>query len=122
MVFHKVQYLALYYFSSILKYFPFTSSTFFYFHLFAEDSNFFFIADRNLNKLKCTVNNNLNKIKDWLNTNNMSLNIDKSHSFVIFHRLQNSIPNYALNKQSNPIFIYIKCKKYKKYLKAMESC
>lgn len=66
-----------------------TSSTVFDFHLFADDSNLFY-TDKNLNEVEDTVNNELTKVSVWLNTNELSLNIDKSH-FVIFHPTQKKV-------------------------------
>ena len=50
--------------------------------LFADDSNFF-CTGSDLSSIIGIVNHELCKVVDWLNSNKMSLNIDKTH-FMIF--------------------------------------
>jgi len=53
------------------------------FHLFADDSNFFY-KDKSLASLELIINEQLNFVHTWLCANKLSLNIDKSN-FVVFH-------------------------------------
>ena len=69
------------------------SSSIFYFHLFADDSNLFYSA-KDLQHLEETVNRELGEINTWLCANKLSLNIDKTH-FVIFHPYQKKL-NYSM--------------------------
>ena len=50
--------------------------------LFADDSNFFY-THKNIDTLMQTINSELEKIVEWLNTNKMSLNVDKTH-YIVF--------------------------------------
>ena len=59
--------------------------------LFADDSNFF-CTGQNLSDIFDTVNHELNAIVDWLNSNKMSLNVDKTH-FMVFHPKGKKIPD-----------------------------
>ena len=59
--------------------------------LFADDSNFF-CTGQSLSKVFETVNHELNSIVDWLNSNKMSLNVEKTH-FMIFHSKGKNIPD-----------------------------
>ena len=55
-----------------------------YLVLFADDSNAF-LSGSDVNYLVSTMNIELRKVIEWLNTNKLSLNIDKSH-FMLFNR------------------------------------
>ena len=50
--------------------------------LFADDTNVF-VSGRDINHMMNTMNIELKKIWSWLNTNKLSLNINKTH-YVIF--------------------------------------
>ena len=64
---------------------------FFDFHLFADDSNLFYIHS-DLQYLQQNVNRELSEISLWLRANKLSLNLAKTH-FVIFHPHQKKINN-----------------------------
>ena len=53
------------------------------FYLFADDTNIYFESS-NLLHLQKTVNKELQKMRKWLESNRLTLNIDKTN-FVIFH-------------------------------------
>lgn len=59
--------------------------------MFADDTNFFYSHD-NLDDIISTVNLELKKCSDWLNSNRLSLNIDKTH-YIIFSSNRKSIPS-----------------------------
>ena len=56
--------------------------------LFADDSNFF-CTSRNLQELIETANQELPNIVHWLNANQMSLNIEKTH-YIVFSTIGRS--------------------------------
>ena len=58
------------------------------FYLFADDTNIYCKAE-NLDQLQSVVNKELKKLKVWLDTNKLSLNIDKTN-FIIFKSPQRS--------------------------------
>ena len=70
------------------------ATDFFDVHLFADDSNLF-CSHQNLQTLEPLVNTQLHNIKTWLQSNKLSLNIDKSN-FIIFHPPRKRC-NYTMN-------------------------
>ena len=66
--------------------------------LFADDSNLF-ISDSNINDLITTMNNELNGIYLWLNTNKLSLNIDKSNYMIFTQRNISQCNDVFINGQ-----------------------
>ena len=56
--------------------------------LFADDSNAF-VSGKNLDETIDTMNMELNKLVTWLNVNNLSLNIEKTH-YMLFTIQQKS--------------------------------
>ena len=64
------------------------------FHLFADDSNLF-LSNKNIRVLEDNVNSALTKVNEWLNTNKLSLNVEKSN-YVIFHPPQQKVPSINL--------------------------
>ena len=72
------------------------------FHLFADDSNFF-LSNKNIRVLENNANSALIEVSEWLNTNKLSLNVEKSNH-VIFYPPQQKIPSIYLTvnqKQKN---------------------
>ena len=78
------------------------------FHLFADDTNLFYI-DKRISNLENKVNNELMKINQWLIANRLSLNVDKSN-YVIFQPSQKKSEIISL-------FISSKCLKREKSVK-----
>ena len=72
--------------------------------LFADDSNVFCIG-KNIHEMISTMNEELIKITNWLNSNRLSLNVDKSN-FIIFTRQKFKTYNSVVinNKTLNRIF------------------
>ena len=67
------------------------SSPKFCFYLFADDTNIYFEADK-ISELEKVVNKELGNVKQWLDTNRLSLNIEKTN-FIIFRSQRNHPPN-----------------------------
>ena len=80
------------------------------FYLFADDTNIYFEADK-ISKLENVVNKELGNVKQWLDTNRLSLNIEKTN-FIIFrsqkhHPLTENI-NIKIGKQNIKQSQYVK--------------
>ena len=60
------------------------------FHIFADDSNLFYM-NKNFVELERTLNNELISIHSWLCSNKLALNIAKSN-VVVFHPPQKALP------------------------------
>ena len=69
------------------------------FHLFADDTNIF-LQDQNLKSLE--LNEELDKVNQWLQSNRLSLNIDKTN-FVIFHPPQRKTQPVSLKISDRPV-------------------
>ena len=67
----------------------FTIVLFFFFHLFADDTNLF-CKHKNLTSLQVSINSKLSNVNSWFCANQLSLNIEKT-SFVIFHPPQRKV-------------------------------
>ena len=80
------------------------------FHLFADDSNLF-LSKKKTRVLEDNANSTLIEVSEWLNTNKLSLNVEKSNH-VIFNPPQQKVPsiNLTVNKKK------IEHKEYIKYL------
>ena len=86
------------------------SSPKFCFYLFADDTNIYFEADK-ISELEKVVNKELGNVKQWLDTNRLSLNIEKTN-FIIFrsqrnHPLTDNI-NIKIGKQNVKRSQYVK--------------
>ena len=64
-------------------------SRLFDFHLFADDSNFFYSND-NLSNRECQINVDMVETYKWLCANKLAININKTN-FVIFHSPQKGV-------------------------------
>ena len=77
-----------------------------HFHLFANDSNLF-LSNKNIRVLEDTANSALIEVSEWLNTNKLSLNVEKSNH-VVFHPpvqyLSCSSDGVILSRQSGLYF------------------
>ena len=71
------------------------------FHLFADDTNIF-LQDQNLRSLELKFNEELDKVNQWLQSNRLSLNIDKTN-FVIFHPPQRKPQPVSLKISGRPV-------------------
>ena len=71
------------------------------FHLFADDTNIF-LQDQNLKSLELKLNEELDKVNQWLQSNRLSLNIDKTN-FVIFHPPQRKTQPVSLKISDRPV-------------------
>ena len=71
------------------------------FHLFADDTNIF-LQDQNLKSLELKLNEELDKVNQWLQSNRLSLNIDKTN-FVIFHPPQRKPQPVSLKISGRPV-------------------
>ena len=71
------------------------------FHLFADDTNIF-LQDQNLKSLELKINEELDKVNQWLQSNRLSLNIDKTN-FVIFHPPQRKPQPVSLKISGRPV-------------------
>ena len=71
------------------------------FHLFAYDTNIF-LQDQNLKSLELKFNEELDKVNQWLQSNRISLNIDKTNS-VIFHPPQRKPQPVSLKITGRPV-------------------
>ena len=80
------------------------------FHLFADDSNFF-LSYQNIRVLEDNANSTLIEVSEWLNTNKLSLHVDKSNH-VIFHPTQQKVPSINLTVNQKKL----EHKEYMKYL------
>ena len=80
------------------------------FHLFADDSNLF-LSNKNIRVLEDNANSALIEVSEWLNTNKLSLNVDKSNH-VIFHPPQQKVPSINLTVNQKRL----EHKEYIKYL------
>ena len=71
------------------------------FHVFADDSNLF-LSNKNIRVLEDNANSALIEVSEWLNTNKLSLNVEKSYH-VIFHPPQQKVPsiNLSVNQKKN---------------------
>ena len=83
-------------------------STLSHFHLFADDSNFF-LSNKNIRVLEDNANSALIEVSEWLNTNKLSLNVEKSNH-VIFHPPQQKV--HSIN-----ITVHQKKLEHKEYIK-----
>ena len=87
------------------------SSTFFDFHIFADDSNLF-LSNHSIFELERLANDNLYLVSNWLRANKLSLNIEKTN-FIIFHPPQKKLsytPKLTISNKR------IKQENYVKYL------
>ena len=73
------------------------SSSFFDFHLFADDSNLF-CQHKDISELEKIADSELKNVQTWLCTNRLSLNIKKSN-YVLFHPPQRKIEMSNFNLQ-----------------------
>ena len=71
------------------------------FHLFADDTNIF-LQDQHLKSLELKINEELDKVNQWLQSNRLSLNIDKTN-FVIFHPPQRKLQPVSLKISGRPV-------------------
>ena len=62
--------------------------------LFADDSCLY-SSHQNLNILIDTINNELSIVQNWLNTNKLTLNLQKSH-YLIFSRTEKQLQNQII--------------------------
>ena len=83
-------------------------STLCHFHLFADDSNLF-LSNKNIRVLEDNANSALIEVSEWLNTNKLSLNVEKSNH-VIFHPPQQKV--HSIN-----ITVHQKKLEHKEYIK-----
>ena len=81
------------------------------FYLFADDTNIY-CQSNTLESLVKTVNCELKLLKKWLDTNKLSLNIDKTN-YIIFHSKSNKLPSEPLIKIGKQ---HIKRVKFVKFL------
>ena len=81
------------------------------FYLFADDTNIYCQSDT-LESLVVTVNCELKLLKKWLDTNKLSLNIDKTN-YIIFHSKSKKLPSEPLTKIGKK---HIKRVKFVKFL------
>ena len=64
------------------------------FYLFADDSNLF-LSNKNIRVLEDNANSALIEVSEWLNTNKLSLYVEKSNH-VVFHPPQQKVPSINL--------------------------
>jgi hypothetical protein len=78
------------------------SSTTLSFRLFADDANIFY-ASKNLKEIETVMNNEFQNILKYCNANNLPINMQKTHLYVV-HEEKGDIINYFLSvkmKQSD---------------------
>ena len=66
-----------------------------WFYLFADDSNLF-LSNKDTKTLEHNANSALTEVSEWLNTNKLSLNVEKSN-YVIFHPPPKKAPSLKLS-------------------------
>ena len=85
-------------------------SSFFNFHIFADDTNLF-CTNRSLSALELSVNENLKSVSSWLVANKLSLNIDKTN-FIIFHPRQKAVNHKVILHINGQKLEQVKCIRY----------
>ena len=85
-------------------------SSFFNFHIFADDTNLF-CTNRRLSALELSVNENLKSVSSWLVANKLSLNIDKTN-FIIFHPRQKAVNHKVILHINGQKLEQVKCIRY----------
>ena len=77
----------------------YSSSEILDFRLFADDTSILF-ADKSLDAIERTVNYEMKNVSEWLLANKLSINVAKSHFFIVRPHKNNRVINQKINDEN----------------------